>query len=396
MFNKNKSLLFVSDCSPNLGMASPVIFHRHLSRLEDAGWRIHLLLPEADEKNYSGRPTWRVKFLPNRLWWYPPFRPFGALASLRYCIFSQASAALIAEARPHVVLGYLRGMYFSGLAAHLARKHRLPLGYIYHDATELFPDMQADRVSREHFLKMKARMIRQSSLVWVVSEEMLREGDTPAKTKLLWPLSEDVGVSQWPAWRPNLQTQSVLAHAGTVYNEIVEPLIDIAKALSTLGGRLLILTNSTANARRVADACPGQVEIRPAVAVAEACATIMSQASALLIAYPRTTNAMPWIKSCFPSKFVQFTATGLPTILFAPPDSALDIWAKAHDYPGVLAGATVDELKKNLARLLAEESWSRCAQRCQQLWQNEFNPDRIHQQFAVELDHLAGFDSAAN
>ncbi len=81
MAKKIKSLLFVSDCSPNLGMASAVIFHRHLCRLEDEGWQIHLLLLEADAANYSGRPTWRVKFLPNRLWWHPPFRPYGALAS---------------------------------------------------------------------------------------------------------------------------------------------------------------------------------------------------------------------------------------------------------------------------------------------------------------------------
>jgi hypothetical protein len=98
---------------------------------------------------------------------------------------------------------------------------------------------------------------------------------------------------------------------------------------------------------------------------------------------------MPWIKSCFPSKFVQFTATGLPTLLFAPPGSALGIWAKTYDYPGVLEGATVDELKKNIAGLLAEAQWTRCAQRCRDLWQTDFNPDRIHRQFATDLERLA-------
>jgi hypothetical protein len=193
-----------------------------------------------------------------------------------------------------------------------------------------------------------------------------------------------------PSWRKDLQTKPILIHAGTVYNETVEPLIRIAQAVAGLDGQLLFFTASQANAQRVADACPGTVVIHPAKPAADACEQIASSASALLVAYPRSVEEMPWIKSCFPSKFVQFTATGLPAFLLAPRDSALRLWAESHSYPGLLQGDSVDELKNHLAQLLSKESWTICAQKSRQLWQTDFDPDRIHRQFADDLERLAG------
>lgn len=390
MHKYTKSLLFVSDRSPNNKMASSVVFHRHLSFLENEGWDINLLLTDSDRNNYEGKPSWNTLFLPSREWFYPPFRPYGILSKVRYKILEYRSSAFINLVAPNVIIGYLRGTYFTGLSAHLASAYNIPLGYLYHDATEYFPDMYGNEYLKKKFIKYKKKLIEKSAAVWAVSESMIEDEGHNSKLKLLYPLPEDIKQSFHPVWKPEFMDNPVIFHAGTVYREIVDPLIHVAKALSLMGGRLVLMTASGECARIVAEACPETVRVEsPKPTAVEAVAHVSKNASAMIVAYPEHVNDMPWIKTCFPSKLPQFMASGLPTLLLAPEGSALSFWAKKHDYEGVIKLDQPEEMKLQILDFMDERAWNKGAFQSRDLWSGMFNPEEIHRTFLSGLMDIA-------
>lgn len=383
-----KTLLFVSDASPNRGMASAVIFYRHLERLENDGWSINLLLSSQDRKNYEGKPSWNAHFLPTREWFYPPFRPYGILSKVRYKILEMRSASFIKDISPNIIIGYLRGTYFSGLSAQLSSVHNIPLGYLYHDATEYFPDMHGNVKLKRKFINHKKKIIEQSSLVWAISKSMIEDENNHPKFRLNFPLSQDVESEFKPLWKSDFTDRPKIFHAGTVYREIVNPLIKVAKALEIIGGKLVLMTGSGAFAKQVLDAAPCSTEIKNPLPAADAIRYIAEHATALIVAYPESVSEMPWIKTCFPSKFPQFMATGLPTFIIAPIDSALQKWSEEKSYPGEIVFSSIEEIAKDLRCKLSRDSWNACAEYCRQLWHGEFNPGNIHMKFKNELEGI--------
>ena len=370
-------------------MASSVIFHRHLSRLEQEGWGIHLICPEGEASTYEGNDKWRAHFLPARRRWWPPFRPYGILARIRLELLAQDCASFIREARAGVLLGYLRGNYLAGLAAHLSRRHGLPLGYFYHDDTELFPDMAEHPEPRVRFRRFKQGLLEQASVVWAVSAPMLEEEEATTKYRLLYPLSEPADPAPAPVWKPEFSTRPFLVHAGTVYREIVAPLADLARALREVGGTLCLLTHNPEYAEKVQSLAGGAVEIRPAfLTTTQAINWIREQAAGLVVMYPERMEEMPWIKTNFPSKFCQFTATGLPTLIHAPAGSALRRWAEAKEYPAILPAPSGPGFTAGVRRSLEKKFWEKSSEICRKAWINEFSPEKIHQAFLKSLNSI--------
>ena len=324
-----------------------------------------------------------------RRWWWPPFRPYGFLARVRMFLLAQQCDRFVKKAGAGVILGYLRGNYFAGLASHLSRRHGLPLGYFYHDDTELFPDMVDRPKIRSHFRCFKAGLLEQSSVVWAVSAPMLEEEGATEKYRLLYPLSEAVDPAPAPVWKPEFSSRPFLVHAGTVYREIVAPLADLARALREMGGTLCLLTHNPEYAEKVQSQAGGAVEIRPGLPAAEAVSWIRSQAAGVVVVYPERMEEMPWIKTNFPSKFCQFTATGLPTLIHAPAGSALRRWAEAKEYPAILPAPSQPGLGEALRRCLERGAWERAAEICQGAWNGEFQPEAIHQSLASDLEMIA-------
>jgi len=384
----SRSLIFVSDYGINPERASSAIFYRHLCRLENDGWKIQIICPENEVQRYQGRANWKIQFLPMRRWWWPPFRPYGFLARVRMFLLAQQCDRFVKKAGAGVILGYLRGNYFAGLASHLSRRHGLPLGYFYHDDTELFPDMVDRPKIRSHFRCFKAGLLEQSSVVWAVSAPMLEEEGATEKYRLLYPLSEAVDPAPAPVWKPEFSSRPFLVHAGTVYREIVAPLADLARALREMGGTLCLLTHNPEYAEKVQSQAGGAVEIRPGLPAAEAVSWIRGQAAGVVVVYPERMEEMPWIKTNFPSKFCQFTATGLPTLIHAPAGSALRRWAEAKEYPAILPAPSGPGFTAGVRRSLEKKFWEKSSEICRKAWINEFSPEKIHQAFLKSLNSI--------
>ncbi len=383
----NRNVLFVSDTSPNNRLASPVIFYRHLCRLEDAGWKINLVLHAGDLRNYIGRDSWRVKVLPMRRAWWPPFRPYGFLARLRFRLLLTEIRSYLASVQPDVIIGYLHGVYLAEFAARVSHRYHLPLGYFYHDASELFQATGPDLPALDRFTKLKRRLIDRASVVWAVSPAMLAELDE-SKSRLLYPMSDELPERGRKPWDAAVGQGPVIVHAGTVYNETVEPLVLAANALAQLGGRLVLFTDSTEAAARLQADSAGQVEVNRARPVPDVCAEVWQRAAAMLVAYPSSVSAMPWIRTNFPSKFVQFTGVGVPTWILAPRGSAMAEWAFERNYPALLSNYSPESLVAGMRQLLQRDTWQASVDCGLKWWEEEFRPELIATSFERDLESI--------
>jgi len=88
------NILFISEILPINTYASDVVFHRHFKRLISEGHTIHIL---TDVNSYSNRKkdldsVFRIHLLPNRKWYYPPYKPYGILQKIRFFDYYQLHA----------------------------------------------------------------------------------------------------------------------------------------------------------------------------------------------------------------------------------------------------------------------------------------------------------------
>lgn len=382
------SLVFITSTAPNPAKASAAIFYRHLVFLEKEGWQIHLICPESEKNKCFAKQTWKILFLPNRKFWWPPFRPYGILSRIRYQLLAAECKTFVRNAKASVFLGYMWGNYFSGFAAYLSRRFSTPLGIFYHDDTELFPDMVSKPRIRAKFRKLKSKIFEQASIVWAVSPCMIKRETLQSKIKLLYPLSENVQTKTPCKWHRKIKNNPIIIHAGTIYPEIIPPLIDMAKVIRNLGGKLILLTHTLEQANSILRKAGTGVEIKPALPGNEAVRWVRKNAAATVVMYPENVEEMPWIRTNFPSKFCQFTATGLPTLIFAPEGSALRRWAQVKNYPMLLPAPSSQMFSKAVRRFFSKNIWEDAAKKSWEAWQGEFNPKKIHQQIVLDLNTI--------
>ena len=90
----------------------------------------------------------------------------------------------------------------------------------------------------------------------------------------------------------------------------------------------------------------------------------------------------------FPSRFVDFSQTGLPLILVANPDSNLGRWAQAHHWRLWISDPSSDTAFSAITTALSDEVfWTAESQKSCALARGEFHADRIH---AVLMKSLLG------
>lgn len=308
------------------------------------------------------------------------------IANLRYRSFVKQSSSFLKGCRATVAIGYLRGAYYSGLASFIARNLNIPLGYFYHDATELFPDMVKRPYERNRFLRFKKRLIRTADTVWAISPAMCNEPECSGKSELIFPLSEAPREELQPIWCAERISKPIVSHAGTVYDQIVEPLVGFALALREVGGELRLYTSSTVCAEEVRQRARNTRVVKPLPA-AEAVEEISRTSAAVITAYPERLEDMPWTATCFPSKYAQFAATGLPSWVLAPRESALRKWADVSAPKGVFSNYGI-EAKSDIIRFLEREEWNLQAAQTRRIWRTEFSPEIINSLFLDSLSRL--------
>ena len=235
-------------------------------------------------------------------------------------------------------------------AANIAIKRKVPLHLIIHDdwprAADIAPGWR--QWLDDHF----ACVYRQSQSRLCVSPSMSRfyEDRYGEPAQVLYPsrAADCPDFDAPPAHLANNDKPFTIAFAGTINsNGYIQALTALQNALKPVSGRLLIFG-------------PDQIglngpntEIRGLVSSSELLARLRKEADALFVPMSFDTSDRANMQIAFPSKLADYTATGLPLLIYGPTYCGAVVWAR--DNPGVAEvvetegelGQAVERLAKN-------------------------------------------------
>lgn len=361
--------------TPGQGTGSPIILLRHLQRLAQKGWGVSVI---GERGTHLSEPeTWPCHQLSLRKAWWPPFRPANPfLRGLRMRLWARECAGFFATP-PQAIITYLslHSELHSEVAAHYARLCGAPLTVIIHDYPPDFPGFQKQNAPA--LLRRQNWILAQARQTWFVSPELADRYDVPEKKKrVLMPIPE--GCAPRVYWNPDFARQPVIVYAGYIYPAQIPLFSQLARTIDEAGGRLLLLSKKTPELEKLCRREP--VENHDLFSTnREALDFVSSRAAALLVSYSEHIEDMPWITTSFPSKFPEFSHTGLPTLIVAPKQSAIAHWARQRNYPDSLAPDQLDAVRTFVEALKNRAAWNEKSERVTRLAQHEFNPDVIQQ-----------------
>jgi hypothetical protein len=236
---------------------------------------------------------------------------------------------------PDAVLTVSHGFLWDG-AAQFAEDHQLPLHLICHDDwsrfTNVFP-----------FLKRRVderlgEVYRQAVSRLCVSPFMRRAYQTrygPIGEVLYPSLAADAKQHPSPPDRLREETYSLTVAFGGTINSCgyVRSLRLLAETLAALGGRLLIFGPYTAvDARREGLDLPN-VELRGLLPSPSLMESFRKEVDVLFVPMSFEAGDRPNMEISFPSKLTDYTAVGLPLLIYGPEYCSAVRWAR--DHPGV-------------------------------------------------------------
>ncbi len=365
------------------GAGSAIIVLRHLRLLAEKGWKIYVISDWGQSTEACERDGWPVLFLPHRKFWWPPFNPDNPIMlAIRLWLWAGVCYKFIGCIKPDATFTYLSAFsdLLSQVAVGFSRRYHAPLTVIIHDNPEHFcSSPQAVTKVRKHY----NRVISNAHQNWFVSPQLSENfSQSNNRNSFLPPIPE--GWKGKSEWKPAYVERPILAYAGNLREVQFSLLGKIAEATAAVGGRLLLMVKKTPALESFCQKYP--VEWMPPYNENKDALDYISQnATALLVSYTETSEMMPWIKSSFPSKLVEYSHLGIPVLIVAPKDSAIAIWANEKQFPDSITPDDREGLRKYLALIKSKAQWKQKAASLRKFANSEFDPATIQNKFESRL-----------
>lgn len=369
--------------TPGQGTGSPINMLRHLQRWARDGARISVAGEWGQSGDACAAEGWALHHLPHRRAWWPPFEQQndGVLRAIRMRLWARECARLLGQ--PDAILTYLsyHSELLSEVAAHFARASGVPLSIIIYDDVAAFHRGSAEALA---ILSRRYRWImQQARQLWFVSRELAEAyGFDGGDHNVLMPLPE--GGTPRVQWRADFATKPVVVYAGFLYEQQYPLLSRIARVIDRVGGQLLLLTRESP---ALCELCAREpINLQPLLpSNRDALDFVGQRAAGFLAAYCERVEDMPWIRSSYPSKVVEFAHLGLPMLFVAPPESAISRWNADRNVPCSLRPHDEAGVADFIAALRQRESWERLAQATRTLADTAFSPDHIQRRMTERL-----------
>jgi len=383
----NRHILYVSSIVPRQGSGGWIVIQRHLQRLESAGWKISLVVPQQCIQAAQIPSSWESITIPMRKWWWLPMKTYlpGSL-ELRLLYWQIECECLLKNRRPDTILTIL-GDNYALLASRLSQAWKIPLSTIIHDDLKLRSTSRKEQAKTE---KYNATILKLSSRAWLVTPEMkdVFPLSKTNNTSVLLPVPEG-NSGKFVNWKPEFMSNPVVAHAGSFYPFHVPYFRAIAEALKKLNGTLLIVTSRNNPALTALLEKCNNIQVQELFEKNQDVLDFLRErASCMVVAYPFGLEQHPWTATSFPSRMIEFMHLGLPFLILASPNTALANWAVRNNWHGYLSRLDEASLLNFLKRITDQASWSEMADQSRHVAINEFNPDLIQAQFESELEVL--------
>ncbi len=240
-------------------------------------------------------------------------------------------------------------------AAAFARRHNLPLHLICHDEitrTVMHLPMLRNRVERTFGEVYRSAASRLCVSPYMREDYQRRFG---AEAEVLYPArSADVPIFDAPPAHLMEQLRGLrVAFAGTINTGgHVDLLRKLAETLQPQGGKLLLYGPITPESAQTNGLCGPNVELRGMLPSAQLINTLREEADVLFVPMSFDEQDHHAMRTNFPSKLTDYSATGLPLLIQGPSDSSAVVWAREnHPIAEVVTSADAAGLLPVLTRL---------------------------------------------
>ena len=381
-------LLYLGDVPVEASYHGSALLHRLLSDYPSD--RLMILETATESKperrlpnvNYISHPIGKRRWLNTR------FHPY-ALAWFTQT--SKRSGPRISHSingfEPESVLTVAHGFGWLA-AAQMARLRNVPLHLIVHDDWPRVANVAPP--FRNWLDKQFAGVYRQARSRLCVSPAMSRfyheRYGEPAETIYPSRAAFCPEYSEPPSRLARNDTPFTIAFAGTINSSgYVRALTKLQDALKLVGGRLLIFGPLTPDEARQFGLSDQSTEVRGLVNWTELMSRLRAEADALFV--PMSFNAADRanMEMAFPSKLADYTATGLPLLIYGPTYCSAVAWARENR--GVAEVVTTEAELDNAVELLAHDSAQRVAlgKRALEAGRTYFTHERAQQVFNQSL-----------
>ena len=334
------------------GAGSAIIVLRHLRRLADREWKISVVADWGQSQNACSRENWPVFHLSHRKPWWPPYRSGNALLRLiRLWLWAGECHLFFKRVRPDAVFTYLSAFsdILSQVALAYSRRYKVPLTVIIHDDVASFPGNTAVTRRRYEWILSNAHQN------WFASPQLADVYNVPESKRTVLPTICE-GWDRAANWKPEFTKRPLIVYAGNVWEAQLPVLGRVAAEADSAGARLMLMVKSNPAVDALCREYPVERK-EPFKSNEEALEFLCDSAAAVLVSYADTTADMPWVKTSFPSKLVEYTHLGLPILIMAPPDSAVAVWAADKKYSDSFVPGDTDSLRAFVEGLRSKSTW---------------------------------------
>ena len=311
----------------------------------------------------------------------------GLLAVLARSRARRVDAAL-GGFSPDAVVSVAHGFHWLAAAAY-AESEGLPLHLICHDDLPRLgavPAVMSGWFEAEFSRVYRGAASRHCVSPWMRAEYVARYG---VEGTVLYP-SRAAGVARFAGLGEKTMSHSgalTVAFAGSVNSRgYVHSLALMAEALSLSGGRLLIYGPLRAEEARSAGLVAPNIELMGMLSSGVLIQRLRSEADVLFVPMSFEPADAANMRLGFPSKLTDYTAAGLPLLIFGPADCSAVRWARSE--PGV--GEVVDRnelvsLAHSLERLRDVQRRRALAERALEVGSRLFDHSEVASRFFASV-----------
>ncbi len=264
-------------------------------------------------------------------------------------------------------------------AADIAARRRVPLHLMVHDDWPRVANVASSFRKRldEHF----ARVYRQARSRLCVSPAMGRvyEKRYGKPAEVIYPSrAHDCPEFDGPPERLARNDKPfTIAFAGTINSDgYIRALMVLQEALKSVGGRLLIFGPPTS-----VEFDASITEVCGLLKSSDLLMRLRNEADALFVPMSFDSSDRTNMEMAFPSKLADYTATGLPLLIYGPAYCSAVAWAREN--PGVAETIGAEDRLNTTVQLLANDPSHRIAlgKHALEVGRKYFTHDRVKQVF---------------
>ncbi|MBK8475411.1 MAG: hypothetical protein IPL39_03650 [Opitutaceae bacterium] len=372
---------------PAEGAGSAIIVYRHLQRFAAAGWQVRVVADWGQEHLLATCVAhgWPTMTLSHRRRFWPPLNPDRRLSrACRAWLWGGEVRAWLGATKPSAVFTYLSAFsdMLSIAAVGFARRYRLPLATIIHDdARDFLKDPGEGRRAHDR----RQWIVESSTRAWFASPGLAESFQLDTSVAgVLPPIPEGAAAAPLPDAATSATTAPLLVYAGNYWPPQLPVLAALARTTAQAGGRFLSVLKE--NPEHLAYLSVHHVAHRPPFARnTEALDYFRAHAAAMVVSYAPTSDDMPWTRTSFPSKLIEYCHLGLPLVIVAPADTAIVRWARERAFPDVFDPADQAGFAGYVARLQDPAFRRHRAEISLSFARGEFDPAFIQQQLSDSL-----------